>query len=143
MTVAVPSRRQAIAKRIGMKAKAPDVYKARQLAGRVDGIWREFDLDLDTDEDIELVECSCNDDVCCRFLRKKGLSVHTPLRELSILISQSLRPKSHAPKPERPRPPTKPKCRVQVEHPRPRNARWTVTFRPPHQRRWLRSSRFY
>ena len=64
MTVAVPSRRHAIAKRTGKRAKAPDVYKARQLAGRVDGIWREFDLDLDPDEDIELVECSCNDDVC-------------------------------------------------------------------------------
>ena len=31
MTVAVPGRRQEIAKRTGQKAKAPDVFKARQL----------------------------------------------------------------------------------------------------------------
>ena len=99
MTVAVARRRQAIAKRTDKRAKAPDVYKARQLAGRVGGIWREFYLDLDPDEDNELVECSCNNDVRCRFQRKKGLSVHTPLRELSIVIPQSLRPKPHAPKP--------------------------------------------
>ena len=52
MTVAVHSRCLAIAKRTGKRAKAPDVYKARQLASRVDGIWKEFDLDLDPDEDI-------------------------------------------------------------------------------------------
>ena len=106
------------------------MYKVKQLAGLVDGIWREFDLDLDPDEDIELVECSCTDDFRFKFLRKKGLSVHTPLRELSILIPQSLGPKSHAPKPERPRPPTKPKCRVQVERPRPRNSCSKVTPGP-------------
>ena len=43
MTVAVPGRRQEIAKRTGQKAKAPDMFKAQQLAGRVDAIWRDLD----------------------------------------------------------------------------------------------------
>ena len=43
MTVAVPGRRQEIAKRTGQKAKMPDVFKARHLAGRVDSIWRDLD----------------------------------------------------------------------------------------------------
>ena len=43
MTVAVPDRRQEIANRTGQKAKAPDVYKARHLAGRVDAISSDLD----------------------------------------------------------------------------------------------------
>ena len=43
MTVAVPGRRQEIAKRTSQKAKAPDVFNARQLAYRVDAIWRNLD----------------------------------------------------------------------------------------------------
>ena len=52
ITFAVPSRCQAISKQTGKKVKAPDVYKVKQLAGRVDSICKEFDLDLDPDEDI-------------------------------------------------------------------------------------------
>ena len=43
MTVTVPGRRQVIAKRTGRKVQLPQVYKARQLAGRVDAIWTDFD----------------------------------------------------------------------------------------------------
>ena len=35
MTVTVPGRRQKIAKRTGRKVQVPEVFKARQLAGRI------------------------------------------------------------------------------------------------------------
>ena len=45
MTVTVPGRRQEIAKRTGRKVQIPQVYKARQLAGRVKAIWTDLDHD--------------------------------------------------------------------------------------------------
>ena len=43
MTVAVPGRRQEIAKQTVQKAKAQNMFKAQQLAGRVDAIWKDLD----------------------------------------------------------------------------------------------------
>ena len=43
MTVTVPGRRQEIAKRTGRKVQKPQVFKARQLAGRVDAILTELE----------------------------------------------------------------------------------------------------
>ena len=43
MTVTLPGRRQTIAKRTSRKVRIPQVYKARQLAGRVDAIWTDLD----------------------------------------------------------------------------------------------------
>ena len=43
MMVTVPGRRQEIAKRTGRKVQIPQVYKARELAGRVDAIWTDLD----------------------------------------------------------------------------------------------------
>ena len=43
MPVTVPGRRQKIAKRTGRKVQILQVYKARQLAGRVDTIWTDLD----------------------------------------------------------------------------------------------------
>ena len=45
MTVTVPGlcQGQEIAKRTGRKVQIPQVYKARQLAGRVDAIWTNLD----------------------------------------------------------------------------------------------------
>ena len=54
---------------------------------------------------------------------------------------QSLQLWPRGPKPERLRPPVEPKYRVQVERPLPPSARSTSTPRPPHQHRWLHSTR--
>ena len=43
MTVTVPGRRQEIAKRTGRKGQIPQVYRSRQLAGRVYAIWTNLD----------------------------------------------------------------------------------------------------
>ena len=43
ITVTVPGRRQEIAKHTDRKVQIPQVYKARQLAGRVDAIWTDLD----------------------------------------------------------------------------------------------------
>ena len=43
MTVTVPRRCQEIEKQTGQKANTPDVFKARQLAGPEDAIWRDLD----------------------------------------------------------------------------------------------------
>ena len=51
MTITVPGRRQEIAKRTGRKVQIPQVFKARQLACRVDAIWT--DLDHGTKDDFD------------------------------------------------------------------------------------------
>ena len=43
MTVTVFGRRQEIAKRAGRKVQRLQVFKARQLVGRVDVIWTDLD----------------------------------------------------------------------------------------------------
>ena len=43
MTVTLPGRRQEIAKLINRKVQIPQVYKARQFAGRVDAMWTDLD----------------------------------------------------------------------------------------------------
>ena len=43
LTVTVPGRRQEIAKRTGRKVQHPQVFKARQIAGRVDSIWTDLE----------------------------------------------------------------------------------------------------